>query len=457
MTRARAAITFIEQRSDGIRRPPAIGRLAGWGVLGSALLLAGAQPANGGVDVADAERAVAAADRLCHADAGRLWGVSLCGPVIVADPDTRSYVAFADGVRSRGMLPDDVGIGNTSLRWQGHAWAMLVTPLPINPDVLAVRVMHESWHRIQQRIGLPAVDVDEDHLGTRDGRIALRLELRALAAALAAPDRPQARAALADALAARRWRQSRFPGAAQREDALERHEGVAEYTGRVLAEDPAMIPHMVQRLQEGDHEDAYARSFAYFTGPAYGMLLDRFAPGWRQAWDKRTGLAPLLAERTGLDDPAPATLDAAGSRYGLAVLQREEQARAVGQRARQDELRAQLVAGSVLIARVKGASFSFNPTRVTPLPPDGSAYGRIRAAAEWGVLDVTKAALLSPDWTRLSVSLNGATATSNGMRGDGWMLTLKPGWQVAPSARRQDLAVLEDGRPPRGVVRPPRR
>ncbi len=160
-----------------------------------------------------------------------------------------------------------------------------------------------------------------------------------------------------------------------------------------------------------------------------------------QSWDKRTGLAPLLAQRVGLTGPAPATLDAVGASYGLAAIRQEEQARSLRQRARQEALRAQLVTGPVLTVPVTGAAFAFNPTTVTPLPPIGAAYGTLRVATKWGVLAVTKAGLLSDDWTRLSVSLDGAALTPDGMMGDGWVLTLKPGWQLMPGVRPQDRAI----------------
>ncbi len=55
-------------------------------VLSGAWLPAGAQAADGQLNVAAAQGAFATAHRLCHADAGHLWGVSLCGRIMVADP-----------------------------------------------------------------------------------------------------------------------------------------------------------------------------------------------------------------------------------------------------------------------------------------------------------------------------------------------------------------------------------
>ncbi|WP_147399885.1 hypothetical protein [Brevundimonas sp. LPMIX5] len=98
--------------------------------------------------------------------------------------------------------------------------------------------------------------------------------------------------------------------------------------------------------------------------------------------------------------------------------------------------------GSVLTTPVSGASFSFDPNQVTPLPPEGSVYGVIRAATDWGVLEVEKGgALLSSDWSRLSVALAEASATPDGMTGDGWTLTLKPEWMATPGPREGDWTI----------------
>lgn len=398
-----------------------------------------------------AEHAFARAQSLCRADAGGLWGVELCGPMMVADPATRRFVANADGVETplradgglfRGELPDAVPIANTAVDWNGRRWTMLMAPLPEAEPALSVLLMHEAWHRVQGEIGLPAANADQDHLDTEDGRSWLRLELRALAAAFAAEDADAHAAAVRDALAFRAWRRARFPGAGEAEDAMERHEGLAEYTGRALSQDPDMLAHLAQTLRKADAAGEYARSFAYSTGPAYGVLLDRHAPGWRDGWDRRAGLAQLLAPAvgwTGATDEAAA--DAAGARYGIAEVRSEEAARAAERRRLVAALRAKLVDGPVLRAPVNGASFSFDPNRVTPLPPEGAVYGTIRVGAEWGVLEVADGGLLSKDWRSLSVAYGDASPTPDGLRGEGWVLRLEPGWRLVEGGRSGDRTI----------------
>lgn len=423
-------------------------RFIGWRVgLAAALLLlsvtgvaARSQP-----EVASAMAAFEQARSLCEADGGRAWGVSLCGPMLIADPATRSVIASMDGLETlleregavfRGRLPDAVPIANTAVRWNGRTWTMLVVPLPKDDPERSILLMHEAWHRIQDQIGLKTLNSDQPQLATEDGRVSLRLELRALAAGLVATNPAARRVAVQDALTFRAWRHARFPEAEAAEDALERHEGLAEYTGRRLSRDEAMIPHLAEHLGKGDRVRAFARSFAYYTGPAYGLLLDAAAPNWKTSWDRREGLPQLLAQALELQIAADDTTFAArGAAYAAATIQAEEATRALEQAARVASLRAGLVDGPVLVAPVAEASFSFDPNRVTPLPPEGTVYGVIRAAADWGVLTVEKDGLLSTDWSRLTVAHVGVTPTQDGLQGEGWTLTLKPEWRLTPGPR----------------------
>lgn len=423
------------------------------GVVATSLLLLSATgaAAQSRLDAGLASSAFEHAQSLCDADKGRAWGVSLCGPILIADPATRRFIANMDGAAAplerdgevfKGRLPDNVPIANTAARWNGRVWTMLMAPLPRDEPGLSILLMHEAWHRIQDQIGLAAANGDQPQLATEAGRLSLRLELRALSAAIIATDPTQRRAAIGDALTFRAWRYARFPEAEAAEAVMERHEGLAEYTGRILSRDDEMIRHLAEHLGGGDRVSEYARSFAYYTGPAYGVLLDAASPDWKKTWDRREGLPLVLSRTLGLrvssDDEAFAAI---GQRYGAETIRTQEAARALAQSARIATLRANLVQGAVLIAPVSGANFSFDPNKVTPLPPEGAVYGVIRAAAGWGVLNVEKEALLSTDWSRLSVEHKGAVPTTDGLKGSGWTLTLKPGWELTPGPREGDWTI----------------
>src|SRR5262249_57866774 len=114
-------------------------------------------------------------------------------------------------------------------------------------------------------------------------------------------------------------RRSRFPGSAAEEDGLERNEGLAEYTGVVVGlRDPAArVDAALRDLARGAEVRSFVRSFAYATGPALGLLLDRYAPGWRTRIAELASLSDALA--AAVDAPRPDADRAAAAYRGTAL------------------------------------------------------------------------------------------------------------------------------------------
>src|SRR5690606_15591982 len=107
---------------------------------------------------------------------------------------------------------------------------MLAWPLPSRRADRAQLLAHELYHCIQPLLAQDAPSPVNAHLDTREGRVWLRLEWRALEAALIHDGEARAEA-LRDALLFRTHRRSHAPAAELEERALERFEGLAEYTG----------------------------------------------------------------------------------------------------------------------------------------------------------------------------------------------------------------------------------
>src|SRR5690349_3530731 len=246
-------------------------------------------------------------------DGGKLWGRPLYGPTLFVDPQTRYVVANqqdasgilkASGGVFEGTLPKDVVIANTATDWAGTHWTMVMWGA-VSPVSVARRrlVLHECFHRIQNDLGLPATNANNPHLDTLEGRYWYLLELRALSAALKGEKQ-----AIADALAFRAKRRSLFADAAANERALEANEGLAEYTGFALrgtgAEETRLA--IARRLDGTDRGESFVRSFAYSTGPAYGLLLDIANPGWRGSFHKDSDFAELLKVAPSADPVARA-------------------------------------------------------------------------------------------------------------------------------------------------------
>jgi hypothetical protein len=428
------------------------GRHCAW--LGVALACASTRPVarpeppgHTPIPLSEAHEYFAEAAALCAADHGATWGVSLCGPMMVVDRETRFMVANqADAggqLRAQagvfvGTLPPDENIANTSFHWSGVHWVQMGWPLPADRAARDVLMMHELFHRIADQVRVPeSGNGDNWQLDIAEGRYYMQLEWRALAGALRATTDDERRTAIAAALAFRDARRKAFPSRAATEDALELHEGLAEYTGVVVGrpEAAARIEAALGDLGAHVHDQSFVRSFAYATGPSYGLLLDRYAPRWRAGIASLRSLSDALA--AAIPGPLP-DADAAAVAYDGPALHAAEQARAAQHAAQLAQYRRVLVDGPVATLRFRKMKIQFDPRTIQPLGELGSVYPSLRVVDDWGVLEVTGGALLKADWSAVVVPAPSSTA-QRPISGDGWRLTLAPGWRLEPDERAGDV------------------
>jgi hypothetical protein len=94
----------------------------------------------------------------------------------------------------------------------------------------------------------------------------------------------------------RTYRDELCSGTEKMEAAMEKQEGLAEYTGVFIAlrETGESISREARIVEAFEDSNAYARSFAYATRPALGLLLDRYGPGWRTGVAKAESLDSML-------------------------------------------------------------------------------------------------------------------------------------------------------------------
>jgi hypothetical protein len=442
----------------GAARPAWAGRVA---VLAAALALApdaGAAQVQVPIDAARAAAYLEEAAGLAGEDGGRLWGVSLAGPLLFVDPATRAAVASHpddDGVLAAaggvyaGTLPREVMVANTAAEWGGRRWTMIVWPPPGDRHERRRLVAHEMFHRVQPELGLPLADPPSPHLATAAGRAWLRLEWRALARALRACGAERAEA-VGDALVFRAYRRALFPGAAAAEGALELSEGLAEYTGARLDGRPAeaLGGWAAGRLEAFEARESLVRSFAYASGPAYGLLLDAADAGWRAGLPPDADLGALLARAHGLPHPAvPAEAEARRRAvgYGGAAVEAAEAERAAALEARDLELRARFVEGPRLVLPMAGeVGFRFDPSGAVVLPEVGTVYEEAEVSAAWGILAVERGGVL---FLRTDAGFGGVVVPAapgpDGPppAGDGWRLELAEGWSVVPGNRPGEWTV----------------
>ena len=188
------------------------------------------------VDQALAEQYFKEAQALCERDGGRLWGISLCGPMVIADAATGTIATSQPA--PAGDRPRVLGFVNAPVQWGGITWSAYNWQM-IPKDDQGERgrlFMHELFHCIQPRLGLTTGGSagENSHLDSLEGRYWMRLEWRALARALGASGAART-SAIADALAFRAARHQRFPGAAANEHVVDINEGIATSWWTTLA------------------------------------------------------------------------------------------------------------------------------------------------------------------------------------------------------------------------------
>lgn len=385
-------------------------------------------------------------------DGGALWGKPLYGPILFVDPDTRrAYANQADASGAlhetggiwTGTLPPDLVIANTAVTWSGVHWTMVQLDLPEEPADRTRLVLHECFHRIQDSIGLPTAHPANGHLNTATGRIWLTLEYRALSKALLAFG-PERKSALTDALVFRSYRRSLFPGAAAEEDRMEVHEGLAEYTGvrRMGLGDWGRRSYLAGRLKVNALKPSFALSFAYETGPAYGLLLDMEDRPWRSGLTPASSLSKLLADAEGLRAPHKLSEFAKvrAKAYDGDELRRVEMAKEAERQAQIARYRAALVTGPTLVFPMDGANYGFNPSTTVSLGEEGSVFPESQVSGPWGVLEISGGGRLSKDFQWLYVP---APSSGDQRSGKGWKLTLKEGWMLRPGPRKGDFTLVK--------------
>src|SRR5215471_16263138 len=289
-------------------------------------------PAAAQIDQQRAEQYFKEADTMCAHDGGRLWGISLCGPMVFADARTRTLAT--NQPRPTAEQPRTLGFANAPIEWGGSRWAAYVWDFTTSLGDARERgilMLHELFHRIQPNLGLITDGGQNAHLDTVEGRVWLQLEWRALARALGQSGEDRNRA-VSDAVAFRLARRSQFANSAENERVEEIREGLAQYTGTVAtATSPAeAVASAIEQLAAAEQHETFLQQ-AYTTGVAYGILLNTASPDWRRTVRSDSDLGQMLM--AALDVTPAADAGEASARYGGMELRAAEQTRAERRRA----------------------------------------------------------------------------------------------------------------------------
>jgi len=362
---------------------------------------------------------------MCARDAGRMWGISICGPTMIVDRQTRAVVSNQYGP---AVVPKGIGIANTAVDIEGKRWTMVVGPLPEDGFARKMLLAHESFHGVQAKLGFPSTGPANTHLDSVEGRYWLQLEWRALAKALRGD-----RQAVRDALAFRAERRKLFPIDDERQ--LEMHEGLAEYTGAAFAEPDVAkrAPRLIDKLRDAEATPTFVRSFAYASGPAWGTLIEMKRPRWTRSAKASDDLGNIAADAWHV--AAAADADARAAAYDGEQLLTSERERDARKQAMLREFRARFIDGAHLTLPLKHMMFEFDPNKSQPFEGIGTVYPTLTARDDWGSIVVHKGgAMIANDWMSLVVPAEAH---------DDYTLTLNEGWSIAPAARAGDVTLAK--------------
>jgi hypothetical protein len=181
------------------------------------------------------------------------------------------------------------------------------------------------------------------------------------------------------------------------------------------------------------------RTFAYVSGPAYGLLLDTASAGWTRRVRASDDPAALLMHAIAGAPAADAA--AAAARYGGPEVRAAEERREQQRQTRIAELRRQFIDGPVLVMPGGGGGMSDSRGAVV-IPGAGTVYfGVYSQKGEWGALEATKGVLLSSDGRvrRLPAPVRRDETT---VAGDGWTVKAAPGWVIREGTRPGDYELV---------------
>jgi len=203
-------------------------------------------------------------------------------------------------------------------------------------------------------------------------------------------------------------------------------------------------------------KSTFARSFAYVSGPAYGILLDATGKPWRKKLSPNSDLGILLTTEMSWNLHYPVFLqmsklsEAASlkstKKYGIDDLIASETDRDVKRQAQIADLKKRFIDGPVLVLPpMSKFSYGFNPNNVISLDDNTIIYPWVRVTDDWGVLEANGGMLVRENG-RIKKVVVPASKDTNGssLKGEDWKLDLAPGWKVVAGERSGDETLKKE-------------
>ena len=375
--------------------------------------------------------------KVSDVDNGKLWGKTLYGPTMFVDVQTRNLVANQQNKENTlvqkgnlyfGQLPEDIIIANTSIAYCGEDWTCVIwdgsRDLLTNTHLL----IHESLHRIQDEIGLPSCGSSNQHLDETEGELLLKLELGILKDLLQ-NDAKDLTEGLRDAMTVRKYRQTLFPNG--NENQFECHEGMAEYTAFKLLpldnDNEAIRKGLVAAaITKGMDGSGFGNSFAYLTGPAYGLLIDEMIPDWRNSIRSGKTIPEVISTEIAIPDTIDnAEIERISAHYNLVDYLHKERNRLEARDKEDAELKARFSESKWLVIPNNNINFGFNPTEsIVAKHTIGVICNTMQLRGSFGILEVGNGIMHTHNWSSFIIPYSADHCDAK--------ISLNPGYAIEP-------------------------
>lgn len=346
-------------------------------------------------------------------DNAELWGKAIFGPTMFVDAKTREIVANQQnkdntfekkGDLYYGVFPEEMNVANTSVTFCGEKWTCVQWNNLRDMTSTTHLLLHESWHRIQDEIGLPGVTSMNHHLDEMDGEILLKLELIILNSILQ-NENCDSDEGLRNAMIVRRKRQTLYPKG--NEDRFECHEGMAEYTAYKLLSNSDndngknQMKRISSAISKGLNGDGFGNSFAYLTGPAYGFILDDMYPNWRNEIKSGKTVQDIVSSFINIPEVVEnEDIERITKQYDTDMFLNKERTRLETQAKADSDLRNRFANSQWLIIPNDGVMFSFDPNeRLVAYDSIGVIYNTMRLSGNFGIIEAENGVMRTNNWS----------------------------------------------------------
>ncbi|HJW16234.1 MAG TPA: hypothetical protein VJ499_03900, partial [Flavisolibacter sp.] len=207
-------------------------------------------------------------------------------------------------------------------------------------------------------------------------------------------------------------------------------EGLTEFTGFMVANRPGAIAvkHFISDINSFLDNSSFVRSFPFHTIPIYGFLLHKTNKNWNKEINNRTNLTTFFINKFNYQKPKE-SIDIISKNYGYLNITKKEKKREEEINRKVAYYKSLFLKKPYLKLTFEKMNVSFNPSNILPLDNLGTVYPTIRVTDNWGILEVTEGALMSPNWDYILVS-NLVNTENKIITGKGWKLVLNENYRI---------------------------